>query len=101
MLIKPEYSHSNLHSDVLSKEEKIILVNCGTQMPVWKDYNFHQTCMLQTTVRGELFRDFRWCDMMHIETHGPKQHNNDARYPMMGFIEQDYRLGKLINTKKS
>ena len=37
---------------------------------------------------------------MHIETHGPEMHEDDSRYPMMGFIEQDYRKGKVINTKK-
>ena len=56
---KAESAHSNLHSNVLSKEDKILLTNCGTQMTVWKDYNCSQTSMCQTTVRGELFRDVR------------------------------------------
>ena len=34
-----ESDHLNSHSDVLSKEEKIMLVHCGTQMPSWKDYD--------------------------------------------------------------
>ena len=63
-LNKPESAHSNLHSDVMSKEEKIMLINCGTQMSVWKDYNCSETSMTQTTVRGELFRDLRSCDML-------------------------------------
>ena len=34
---KSESSYVNFHSNVLSKEEKIVLINCNLHMPVWKD----------------------------------------------------------------
>ena len=38
--------------------------------------------------------------MTLIETHGPETHEYDSSCPMMVFVEQNYRKGKIINTKK-
>ena len=100
LLHKPESSHYNLHSDMLSKEEKTMLVNCGTKMTVWKDHNCLLTSMPQTNVRGELFRDLRWSYMTCVDTHVPEKHASDSLHHMMGFTEQDYREGKVVITKK-
>ena len=75
------------------------MIKCGTHTSVWKDCTCSQTSMCQTTVRGELFRDFMWSDVKHIYTHGPETHDGNSTYPMMGFIEQDYRK-EVSNTKK-
>ena len=56
--------------------------------------------MCQSAVRGDLFRDLRWCDMKCITTHEPKMHEDDSRYPMMGFVEKYCRKCKVVNTKK-
>lgn len=56
--------------------------------------------MCQTTVRGESFRDFRWSDMILNSTHGPVTPDGNSRHLMMGFIEHDYRKGKVANTRK-
>ena len=56
--------------------------------------------MSQITVRGELFRDFRWSGMKLIDDHGPEGYDRNSRNPMMGFLEQYCRKGKVANTKK-
>ena len=77
-----------------------MLINCWMRMSVWKDYTFSQTCMSQATARGELFRDFRCSDVKLVDDHGPETHDSNSRCPMMGFIEQDHRKGKVASTKK-
>ena len=85
MMIKTESVHSNFHSDVVSKEEKLILINYGMHMSVWKICTCSQACMSQKTVRGELFNNFRWSGMKFIDHHGPETHDGNSRCPMMGF----------------
>ena len=97
---KADSIHSNFHSSALSKEKKIVLTNCGAQATVWKDYNCSQTSVSQVTVRGEALRDIRWSDMKRAGTHSPEALDGKARCPVMGFIEQDHRKGKVVITKK-
>ena len=99
-MIKTESIHSNLHGGILSKEDTLILINCGTCVSVWKDHICSQTCMSQITVRGKLFRDFRCSDMKIIDTHGPETHYGNSRSPVIELAEQDCRKGKVTNTKK-
>ena len=87
-LCKSEYSHSNLHSDILSKDEMRMLINCGTQISTWKDHNCSQTSTTQMSAIGKLLRAFRWQDMTLVDAHGPEMLNDDSRHPMMGLIEK-------------
>ena len=69
-------------------------------MPAWKDCTFSHTNTRQHAVREELLRDLRWCDKKHIETHETNTYDDDSRHPMMRFVEQDCRKGKVVNAKK-
>jgi hypothetical protein len=51
--------------------------------------------MNQSTMRGDSMRFSRLCDTRLDEVHGPM----DSKYPMIGFIQQDY-TGKVTNTFK-
>ena len=97
---KAESTCSNSHSNVPSKEEKILLISCSTQVTVWKHHNCSQASACRTAVRGELLRDSRWSGVKRVGNHGPEARVGNSRHPIMGFVEQDHRKGEVLITKK-
>jgi hypothetical protein len=89
-------AHDNLYSDTLSDNDKTILIMFGSQMLTWADYCMSQTCMNQSTMRGDSMRSSRLCDIRLDGVHGPM----DSKYPMIGFIQQDYTGKVTSNFKK-
>ena len=95
-LQKVECAHANMYSDTLSDGEKLWLLNYGMQQITWADYCTSQTNMTQSTMRGNSLCSSRLADLHHNHVHGPM----DGKYPMLGFIEQDY-VGKVTHESKT
>jgi hypothetical protein len=95
-LQKVESAHANLYSDTLSDGEKLQLLNYGMQQTTWVDYCTSQTSMNQYTMCGDSLCYARLADLQHDHVHGPM----DGKYPMLGFIEQDY-VGKVTHESKT
>jgi hypothetical protein len=94
-LQKVQCAYNNLYSDTLCDDDKTTLLIFGSQMLTWGNYCMSQTWINQSTIHGDSMRFSRLCNTWLNEVHGPM----DSKYPMIGFIQQDY-TGKVTNTFK-